>query len=240
MADNSLRMILFAGAFAVSGIVAPVMAQEDTLIEAEQDLQRLNAVLIEAAAAGDQMAAARFIAHGADINAVLDGDGTALIAAARNGRQATVASLIAAGADVNLASPGDGAPLIAAATVGHKSIVQRLLEAGADVNLGSAGDGNALIKAAAGGHLDVMRTLLAAGADPNAIVPDDETPLINAAQSGQIEAVKLLVEEAGADASLSVVANRPTGRQRRSPLSEAVRNNHQDIVDYLRSKGAQE
>ena len=237
MIDTTFRKILMAGFAATALTAMPVVAEDEP--ETLEEGQSLNAALIEAAEAGDQMAAARLRALGADINAVIDGDGTPLIAAARNGRQATVASLIAAGADVNLASSGDGAPLIVAASAGHKSIVQRLLEAGADVNLASPGDGNALLKASSGGHLEVMRVLLTAGADPNAIVPDDETPLINAAQSGQLDAVKLLVEEAGADVSLSAVANTLNGPQRRSPLSEAIRNNHEDVADYLRSKGAQ-
>ena len=54
--------------------------------------------------------------RGAQVNAVVDGDGSPLICAAREGHLDIVRLLLEHGADVNLAGPGDGNPLIMAAT----------------------------------------------------------------------------------------------------------------------------
>ena len=115
---------------------------------------------------------------------------------------------------------------------------ERLIAFGADVDSAWSGDGNALIAAARRGQTDMASLLLEAGADPNAYVRGDETPLINAAQQGRREVAELLVE-AGADVSLTVLANRREGaNEYRSPISEARRNGHRDMVRWLESLGA--
>ncbi len=102
-----------------------------------------------------------------------------------------------------------------------------------------SGDGNPLINAALGGHIDVVNVLLAAGADPNGFVYGDETPLINAAQRGELAVAQGLVE-AGADISLTVEASQYNGETvYRSPISEARRNNQQDMVRWLEANGAE-
>ena len=109
----------------------------------------------------------RVVQGGADIDAAVRGDGTALIRAAAHGDLAIVDELIRLGADVNRASRGDGNPLIAAANRGHADVVARLLAAGADANTVVAGDETPLINAARGGHLDVVTYLVEHGADVN-------------------------------------------------------------------------
>ena len=59
---------------------------------------------------------------GANVNGVIDGDGSALIGAARNGRLAAVRLLLDRGADPNLIVPGDGSPIIMAARAGHADV----------------------------------------------------------------------------------------------------------------------
>ena len=109
----------------------------------------------------------RLVKQGADINATVFGDGTALIRAAAHGDLAIVNELIRLGADVNQAARGDGNPMIAAAKRGHADVVARLVAAGADVNGVVAGDETPLINAARGGHLDVVTFLVEHGADVN-------------------------------------------------------------------------
>lgn len=109
----------------------------------------------------------RLVERGADIDAAVRGDGTALIRAAAHGDLAMVEELIRLGADVNHASRGDGNPLIVAAKGGHTDIVARLVAAGADVNGVVAGDETPLINAARGGHLHVVTLLVEHGADVN-------------------------------------------------------------------------
>lgn len=109
----------------------------------------------------------RLVEQGADIDAAVLGDGTALIRASAHGDLVIVNELIRLGADVNQPARGDGNPLIAAAKRGHADVVARLVAAGADVNAVVAGDETPLINAARGGHLDVVTYLVEHGADVN-------------------------------------------------------------------------
>jgi len=160
--------------------------------------------------------------------------GQPLFEAVRAKDIAAVRELIALGADVNTVVVGDGSPLIEAARRGRMDIVQALLTAGADPNLAVRGDGAPLIQASLSGHLDIVQALVARGANVEIFVPGDETPLINAAQAGSLPIVAYLVEH-GADVNRAVEANEG---EMRSPLSQARKNGHGAIVDYLKSRGA--
>jgi beta-lactamase regulating signal transducer with metallopeptidase domain len=160
--------------------------------------------------------------------------GGPLFEAVRAGNLASVRELIALGADVNTVLPGDGSPLIEAARHGRADMVQALLAAGADPNLAVRGDGAPLIQAALSGHLEIVRALVEHGANVEIFVPGDETPLINAAQAGGLDIVTYLVER-GADVNRAVPSN---PGQTRSPMSEARRNGHGAVVNYLKSRGA--
>lgn len=129
--------------------------------------------LLAAASAGDHDAVRRLVEQGADVDARVRGDGTALIQAAKRGDLAIVDELLRLGADANQASRGDGNPLIAASAAGRTDVVERLLAAGADVNGVVAGDETALINAARRGHLDVVKLLVDRGADVNLGVTAD-------------------------------------------------------------------
>jgi beta-lactamase regulating signal transducer with metallopeptidase domain len=145
-----------------------------------------------------------------------------------------VRELLALGANANAILPGDGSPLIEAARRGRMDIVQALLAAGADPNLAVRGDGAPLIQASLSGNLEIVRTLVDRGASVEIFVPGDETPLINAAQAGSLPIVTYLVEH-GADVNRAVVAN---AGEMRSPLSQARKNGHGAVVNYLKSRGA--
>lgn len=147
---------------------------------------------------------------------------------------AAVRELLALGANANAVLPGDGSPLIEAARRGESQIVQALLTAGADPNLAVRGDGAPLIQASLSGHLDIVQALVARGANVEIFVPGDETPLINAAQAGSLDIVTYLVEH-GADVNRAVQAN---PGEMRSPLSQAQKNGHAAVVNYLKARGA--
>ncbi|WP_184719176.1 M56 family metallopeptidase [Caulobacter sp.] len=146
----------------------------------------------------------------------------------------TVRELLALGANANAVLPGDGSPLIEAARRGESQIVQVLLAAGADPNLAVRGDGAPLIQASLSGKLDIVQALVARGANVEIFVPGDETPLINAAQAGRLDIVTYLVEH-GADVNRAVLAN---PGEMRSPLSQAQKNGHGAVVNYLKARGA--
>lgn len=134
---------------------------------------QLDRDLMAAAEVGDIAAAQRLVAAGANVDARIRGDGTALIVAARHGQLPMVEQLLQLGADVEKPSRGDGNPLIAAAAGGHDDIIQRLLAAGADVDAVVAGDETPLINAAKQGHLEIVKRLVAHGADVNLGVTAD-------------------------------------------------------------------
>src|SRR5262249_51365707 len=84
--------------------------------------RRVNALdraLLEVAEDGDVSDIEDLLRAGANVNAVILGDGTPLIAAAGDGRLEAVRYLLDRGADPNLPASGDGNPLIAAAREGH-------------------------------------------------------------------------------------------------------------------------
>jgi beta-lactamase regulating signal transducer with metallopeptidase domain len=170
-----------------------------------------------------------------------------LMRAARRGDEDQVRNLIVnEKADVNALFPGDGTPLIEAVRSGDEDVVRALINAGADVNRASRGDGNPLIVAVSQGEEDIARLLIESGANVNAYVQDDETPLINAAAEGCIDMVKLLVEHgARVNTAYNVDSWGPgsggDGRGRtelRSPLNQAEKYGRDEVVSYLRSKGA--
>lgn len=200
----------------------------------------LGRALVEAANEGDTDGVVELLDAGADVNAVVRGDGTALLIAARDGDRALVGLLLSRGADVNIGVGGDGSPLIMAAREGHLQIVRTLLERGADINLGVEGDGNALIMAARAGRLAVVQLLLDRGASVNEVVDGDENAIISASGAGELSVVRLLVSRGG-DVNSRVWASGgwPDARgEWRTPLNQARRGGHTEVVRYLQSVGA--
>jgi bla regulator protein blaR1 len=166
----------------------------------------LDRALYGAAEDGDIEAIDQLLQAGANVNAVIDGDGSPLIAAARTGHLSAVKHLIDRGADPNLAVPGDGAPLLAAAREGQTAVIALLLDRRANIELIVPGDENALIQASGNGNLDAVKLLLARGANVSARVWVDRdssgqgewrSPL-SMARKGRYDAVVAALIAAGA------------------------------------------
>jgi beta-lactamase regulating signal transducer with metallopeptidase domain len=166
----------------------------------------------------------------------------ALLEAADKADLRGVNELLAAGADVNAVVLGDGTPLIVAARSNEMSIVRVLLDRGADPNLTALGDGSPLIAAAKRGALDIVELLVRRGANVNLIVPGDENALMNASEQGALDVVQYLVRE-GANVNERIFAEN-SGRDHRgewrTAISQAAKNGHTDVVEYLKSAGARE
>ncbi len=114
-----------------------------------------NSKLYDAIAAGDEAAARRLLADGADPNS---------------------RSLGLAGGDGGLSS--QYSPLLYAINRNEPAIAVLLLEAGAEPNVRNPENDTALIAAADAGMVDVVRLLLEKGADPGAANDwDGSTPL---------------------------------------------------------------
>ena len=171
--------------------------------EGQRRSASLDEALFEAAESGDLSGINRLLDAGANVNCVLDGDGSPLIAAARHGRLAAAQLLLDRGADPNLPVPGDGNPLIMAAREGHAAVVSLLLDRGAGIDEMVPGDENALIQASGEGHLQVVQLLVTRGADVNARTrverayerPDGEwrSPLSMARRGGHQAVVAFLL-----------------------------------------------
>ena len=161
----------------------------------------LNEALLKACDSGKLNDIEQLLSAGAEVNGVVDGDGTALIVAAREGNTEAVSLLLKHGADVNLGAHGDGNPLIMAAREGHENIVTLLLDRGADVNQVVDGDENALIQASASGELGVVKLLASRGADLNARVwagnldGEYRTALSMARRRGHLDVVEFLLSQ---------------------------------------------
>jgi bla regulator protein blaR1 len=136
----------------------------------------LDEALLRASQVGDIANISRMLDAGANVNAVLAGDGSPLIAAARGGHLEATRLLLDRGGDPNLPVRGDGNPLIMAARKGHIELVALLLDRGAASDQVVPGDENALIQASTNGHLDVVKLLVGHGANVNARVWVDPTP----------------------------------------------------------------
>ena len=165
-----------------------------------------------------------------------------LYEAAEAGDLAGVKEMLEAGANANARIDGDGSPLIAAARSGSVVIAQLLLDNGADPNMPVEGDGSPLIMAAMTGRLDQVTLLVQRGADVNLAVQGDENPLMGAAEGGHLAVVKFLVEK-GADITTRIWSQRggrPDDGEWRTALSQARKNRHMAVVQYLESLGARE
>jgi bla regulator protein BlaR1 len=139
-----------------------------TLNRSDSKARALDRALLEAAEEGKLKDIEELLSAGANINAVVEGDGTALIIAAREGNEDAVSLLLKLGADVNLPAAGDGNPLIMAAREGHEKIVALLLDRGALIDQIVERDENALIQASSSGWIGVVKLLVSRGADVNA------------------------------------------------------------------------
>ena len=156
--------------------------------------------LPEAISKGDTAKAKELIAHGANVRAESEDDGsTPLYYAVYYNNAEIVKLLLAHKADPNVGKTGI-TPLSISAGEGYLDIAKMLLAAGADVNGKSLYGITALGRACAKDRLEMAKLLIENKADPNAGKGVLGTPLHDAAASGDVELLKLLIA-AGANVS---------------------------------------
>lgn len=187
--------------------------------------------LIRAADEGRIDYVKRFIAAGANVNALTAVRSSALHVAARRGNAEIVNLLIEAGADVNVQSKMKKfTPLMAAAENGYVQVASALIGAGADVKLTDKFGRTALIAAAGAGQVEIVQALINAGADVKATSRSRGTALLAAAGQGHVDVVRALLD-AGANAD----ATNESGIR---PLHAAAMRGHLDVAQHLLDAGA--
>jgi beta-lactamase regulating signal transducer with metallopeptidase domain len=229
-----LRAVAVSGAPGVSSTSSPGIQQ--------RRLQRsLDGGLYEAALHGDLDEISALLQAGANVNAVIAGDGTPLIGAVRSGRPEAVVFLLDRGARPDVTVLGDGTALIAAAQNGNVELVRLLVDRGATVDLAVQGDASPLIAAAADNRLDVVSLLLDRGADIELVVPGDENALIRASEGGHLATVRALVQRgANVNARVWAAQGGDAKGEWRTPLAMARRGGHEAVAAFLVSAGARE
>jgi uncharacterized protein len=145
---------------------------------------------------GDLIQVRLALAEGANPDALLIFDTTALFVAAQTPASDVLGELLAAGADVNVQDPFGITALTRATLRGHVENVRLLLQAGADPNLPA--QMTPLMAAAYCDSPPCAQLLIASGADLNARGAQGTTALMVAARAGHLDMVQLLLA-AGAD-----------------------------------------
>jgi len=208
----------------------------DSLIRVGADMEKASTdnwstPLIIASQQGHSNVIDALLRAGADINKANNDGGTPLVMASQHGHSNVVDALLRAGADINKATNEDVTPLYIASQNGHSNVVDALLCAGADVNKAQNDGATPLNMASQNGDSTVVDALLRAGADVNKARNDGATPLIIACFCGHQACVEALVR-ARADLTLAW--------EGQTPLAQATKKGHTDIVSILQAAAAAE
>lgn len=138
-----------------------------------------------------------------------------------------VKKFISSGIDLNKRDNYGDTPLELAVELGYTKIVKELLEAGACSDMVC---GIKLLQISCRlNYIGIAKMLIKIGVDVNLKLEEESTLLIDAAGEGNLELIKLLVESG---AEIDVI-----DRYKNSPLGLAVRNGHQEVINYFRKIG---
>jgi len=225
----ALALAAITGVWPGMPMLLAQVAPSDAEIAAYEGLHR-------AAAAGDDAAAARLVAAGADVDARDDRGRTPLMVAAHKRAHAVARVLIAAGADLDALERDRYDALTIAAVADDEAMVRVAIAAGADTGLiTSRYDGTALIAAAHLGHDGVVRALLEGGAPPDHVNNLGWTALIEAIVLGDGGRRHAATVQALVDGGAALdLADRNGTR----PLTLARQHGHDALARILESAGA--
>jgi len=180
--------------------------------------------LLRACAKGDLVAAKKFSAEGADVNAADSSGRTPIIEAAWAGHLDVVKFLIEKDAAVDTADKAGYTALMRASEDGHLPVVTYLLGKGASANAkGSVKGTTALMLAAEQGHVKILEALVAHGAKINAVDQLEDTALSRAYHANQTKAATFLESKGGRGkperSSLSHYASRDRGSKQSTKVA---------------------
>ena len=219
---------------AIDAAMAASCADLDALIQMQKNgFSKWNQPdIISAACCTPFCSIVQFIHQlGGDVNAKTDDGWTPLSYAAICGHLDIVKYLVSQGANVNAKTYDGQTPLHRAARCGHLDIAKYLVSQGADVNAKDDSGWTPLFNAVRPGHLDIVKYLVSQGVDVNAKLDGAlTTPLHYAAADGYLDIAKYLVSQR---ADVNVKAN-----DGQTALDCAIRNNNDEIADFLKQHGA--
>ena len=196
------------------------------------DELRTSAELCELARQGDGERLGLLLSAGCQVDACDYDQRTALHVAASEGRLNAVTALLDSGATVDVRDRWGGTPLRDAARGRHLQAAEVLLRRGGTLGFNEAQASGELCDLAREGSLDVLKLMLRCGASVNAADYDSRTCLHLAASEGNLPIVTHLIETAKAD---TAVMDRWQG----TPLADAVRQGHAEVVKTFIRHGAQ-
>lgn len=191
-------------------------------------------VLCTAGSQGNSGAIMGLSRRGVDVNTADYDKRTAIHLAASEGKLEAVKTLVSLKANVDPADRFGGTPLDDAQRKNHKEVIAYLKSKGAAAGKGGAvstQDAADLCDAASSGNLDKLREIVARGVDSNAGDYDLRTAIHLAAAEGLKDVLQCLFDELEGNPN---VVDRWGG----TPLDDARRAGHDEIIDYLVSKGA--
>uniref|UniRef100_A0A1I7YD73 ANK_REP_REGION domain-containing protein n=1 Tax=Steinernema glaseri TaxID=37863 RepID=A0A1I7YD73_9BILA len=163
---------------------------------------------------------------------------TPLHIAAGRGHTDIVRFLVTAGAD-NEAQDAQGRTPVFHACLGGKSLTLETMIKSLQFSIDHRDvlKSTPLHAAAFAGHHACITTLIKAGAYVGDLDADSYTPLHVAAERGKVECCKALIQGGAAVNSLAFVEDKKTldGKVQLTPVSCALLNGHDKVVEYLRS-----
>ncbi|MDR0532488.1 MAG: ankyrin repeat domain-containing protein [Verrucomicrobiales bacterium] len=191
--------------------------------------------LLSYAAANNQVPMMEFLLQqGCTVDEADNSGATPLMAAAQHNKTEAIDFLLKHGASINLADHEKSTALLYAAASNRSAAIKLLVERGANVNLANQNGRVALMYAANARQANdgTLSALIASKANINARDHDGESPLIYAAKnhSGNLQPFEILLA-AGADINLQ-------DNRGETALTQAGNLGLNDVVDYLRGKGA--
>lgn len=216
--EQRINVSLQIGGVVTMGIVAIAEPQEP-LVKAvyEEDIEALE----------------KLLASGADTDVVDKSfDSTALALAVGRGNHQIAGMLLKAGADPNKVNSKGQTALMNLGVSSTASIVKDLLASRVNIEARDEDGDSALMFAARIDNVELLKTLLGRGARVNERNEGGQTALMLAAKEGHLENVKALLE---ALADVNIMDDDDW-----TALRYARDNEHEDIVELLKSYGAVE
>lgn len=186
------------------------------------------------ASAGDADGLRQLASSGVDLNKGDDDGRTPLHFAASNGLLVVARCLVGElNCDPSVVDRFGNTPLDDAIRSGFSEVAMYLQERGGarGKTATHAEDASAWTEAGCTADMDTLRSLGRRKPDVNIANFDGRTALHVACAEGRLEVARVLVEEMGADVALK-------DKWGMRPLDDAIRSGSQNLIDFLRSKGA--